>query len=362
MKPTSDSAGKHYDDSSFPADASVEAQASGALPLPPPVPSPAPGLSAKDYLHVQPDILSRPSSPGTISNISVEEWQHLTRSAKQGSLRDPKTWRRRWDAFWLRNLGLFYMLLAAVFGTAMVVTTRFLEIQGNKGKGMHPFHVLFARMGITALLSTSYMAYRKTEHFPFGMKEVRLLLVCRGVGGFFGIFGMYYSLLYLPVSDATVLTYLAPGLSCWACSFLINEPFTRIDKIGTFVSLAGVIFIARPASLLSLGHHEVATSQHSFNATTNATNETVADPFDSANVTPQQRIIAVAFAMVGVMGAVVAYTTIRWIGKRAHPLISVNYFATWCTIVSVVMQLSIPSVGFVLPADLKDWGLLIFLG
>lgn len=66
--------------------------------------------------------------------------------------------------------------------------------------------------------------------------------------------------------------------------------------------------------------------------------------------------------MLGVCGTVVAFTTIRWIGKRAHPLISVNYFAAWCTIVSFVMQFVLPGVGFLLPADAKEWGYLIFLG
>ncbi|EAT87209.2 hypothetical protein SNOG_04818 [Parastagonospora nodorum SN15] len=79
-------------------------------------------------------------------------------------------------------------------------------------------------------------------------------------------------------------------------------------------------------------------------------------------VTPQQRAMAVGFAMLGVFGAAGAYTTIRWIGKRAHPLISVNYFASWCTIVSIVAMFTMPDVGFLLPRYLKDWCYLIFLG
>jgi len=41
---------------------------------------------------------------------------------------------------------------------------------------------------------------------------------------------------------------------------------------------------------------------------------------------------------------------------------SVNYFATVCTIISTVMMLSLPGVGFLLPANLKEWGYLIALG
>lgn len=80
------------------------------------------------------------------------------------------------------------------------------------------------------------------------------------------------------------------------------------------------------------------------------------------NVTPAQRLAAVGLALVGVFGSVCAFTTIRWIGKRAHPLISVNYFAVWCTIVSTIAQFTLPGVGFLLPADAREWGMLIFLG
>lgn len=46
-------------------------------------------------------------------------------------------------------------------------------------------------MSITLVLASVYMYLKKTPHFPFGMPEVRWLLVARGVGGFFGVFGMY---------------------------------------------------------------------------------------------------------------------------------------------------------------------------
>src|SRR5689334_3537696 len=106
-------------------------------------------------------------------------------------------------------------------------------------------------MGITVLFSSLYMWYTKTEHFPLGLKEVRSLLIARGLFGFFGVFGMYCellgivlfahtdcfsdSLLYLPLADATVITFLAPSLACWACSYLINEPFTRLEQIAAYI-------------------------------------------------------------------------------------------------------------------------------
>lgn len=51
--------------------------------------------------------------------------------------------------------------------------------------------ILFVRMAITTTLSTAYMWWTDIPYFPFGMKEVRWLLLLRGIGGFFGVFGMY---------------------------------------------------------------------------------------------------------------------------------------------------------------------------
>jgi drug/metabolite transporter (DMT)-like permease len=172
------------------------------------------------------------------------------------------------------------------------------------------------------------------------------------------------SLLYLPLADATVITFLAPSLACWACSYLINEPFTRMEQIAAYVSLFGVVLIARPTSLFSSSSAEAPTASGDGDMAVSYPNSTThhADASNYDNVTPAQRAGAVGIAMIGVLGAAVAYTTIRWIGKRAHPLISVNYFAAWCTLVSIVMMLSLPGVGFLLPSNLKEWGYLFFLG
>ena len=320
----------------------------------------------------------RPLSPDTISNLSLDEYEqirpgrlsHLSEVALRSPSQSPAPPRRgfrgRLQKFWVRNKGLSYMLLGQVFGTLMNVTTRLLEIEGNKGKGLHPFQILFARMGITFFMASGYMWFKKTPHFPFGLPEVRWLLVARGLGGFCGVFGMYYSLLYLPLADATVITFLAPSLACWACSILIKEPFTRIEKLAGLVSLVGVILIARPTSLFSalIGGSETPLASGNSDAVPsgNSTAPAIADASSYENVTPTQRLSAVGIALIGVLGSATAYTTIRWIGKRAHPLVSVNYFAALCFLVSIVMQAALPGVGFILPADLKEWGYLFFLG
>lgn len=203
------------------------------------------------------------------------------------------------------------------------------------------------------------MWYAKVPH-PLGIREVRSLLVIRGVTGFFGVFGLYYSLVYLPLSEATVLTFLAPILCCYACSLVIQgEVFTRKQQFAGVLSLVGVILIARPMSLFS---HGTPVSPEAFvpdNAASASTsffsNSTTADPVGSVHspreVTPEERFMAILAALMGVIGATGAYTSIRKIGQRAHPLVSVTYFSTLTTVISVIAVLVLPSVSFRIPGN-----------
>jgi len=159
------------------------------------------------------------------------------------------------------------------------------------------------------------------------------------------------SLSYLPLPDAIVITFLVPTMMSFVCSIVpsLKEPFTIQEKAGGLISLIGVILIARPTFIFHSG-------------TAHNTLVSIA-PVKPPYVSPSQRTLAVALALVGVLGASGAYSTIRVIGQRAHPLISVTYFAAMTTICSLIGILTIPSVGGMLfPQDLLEWGLLIGIG
>jgi len=119
--------------------------------------------------------------------------------------------------------------------------------------------------GITLICCIIYMSIAGIPDPILGPKGVRMLLFTRGFCGsvsrhipsivaditipshrFFGIFGVYYSLQYLSLSDATVLTYvlcwcftydvqtktpmfrfLSPLTTAIAGALLLSEPFTR---------------------------------------------------------------------------------------------------------------------------------------
>ena len=129
------------------------------------------------------------------------------------------------------------------------------------------------------------------------------------------------------------------------------------------VSFLGVILIARPVSVFSSAVRDSPTSPGAADHGLASGNSSATTEHDfDAHVTPAQRLTAVGVALTGVLGAACAYTTIRWIGKRAHPLISVNYFAAWSTLVSTVALAAIKDIHFQLPAGWMQWALLLVLG
>ncbi|CAG8027055.1 unnamed protein product [Penicillium salamii] len=261
--------------------------------------------------------------------------------------------RRAWQVLWLRNKGMALVLLAQMFGASMNVMTQILEIHS----AMHPFQVLFARMSITAVASYLYMWWASVPS-PFGTRPVRPLLLLRATSGFMGVYGLYYSVQYLPLSEATVITFLAPIMTCYACSLLIpGETFSRRQQLAALVSLGGVVLIARPFSKRTPQTVTSApTAVAAWAMSLSAHDETPSDA-DSYH-----HVMATIVAFVGVIGAAGAYTSIRMIGRRAHPLVSVTYFSSVTTIISFVAMATMPWVPFRLPNSAIEWTLLTGLG
>ncbi|PGH30748.1 hypothetical protein GX50_06468 [[Emmonsia] crescens] len=262
-----------------------------------------------------------------------------------------QSWRRKLRHTWLMSKGMLMVMLAQFFGASMSVMTRTLVLDGSHGEGMHPFQILFARMSITVLLSLLYMLYARVPH-PFGIRSVRPLLLLRGISGFIGVFGMYYSLLYLALSEATVLTFLAPIGCCYVCSLTIpNETFTRRQQVAGLASLLGVVLIARPVSLFH--GSSVVVSGSAAEAKPGAA---------GAADDTYKRTLGILAALLGVLGATAAYTSIRIIGKRTHPLVSVTYFSGITTIISLLGVLLIPTISFRVPGNIMELLLLVGLG
>ncbi|KAL1942255.1 hypothetical protein VTO73DRAFT_6319 [Trametes versicolor] len=200
------------------------------------------------------------------------------------------------------------------------------------------FELIFVRMSITWVCCISYMLIVGVPDPILGPKGVRLLLAARGFFGFFGLFGVYYSLQYLSLSDATVLTFLAPMCTAVTGAVLLHEKLSWREAFAGLASLLGVVLIARPDFIFGKQHHGISSAN---------------------DVTPAQRVGAVGIALLGVLGATGAYTTIRAVGKRAHPLHNLVSFSSQCVIVATVAMV-IMRTPVVIPMR-WDWLLMLLL-
>ncbi|KAK4235944.1 hypothetical protein C8A03DRAFT_17362 [Achaetomium macrosporum] len=303
-----------------------------------------------------------PCQTGALSPIPYIHPPRMRRAAIAQSLR----------RFWDDNRGVILVGVSQFFGALMNLAARLLELES----GMHPMQILFARQSMTTALSCLYMWWKTVPDFPLGPRGVRGVLVIRGLSGFFGIYGMWYSMMYLPLAEATVITFLAPMLSGYVCDILLNDPFTRREQLASFIAIAGVVLIARPASLFGGDHSDDTTilPPNQPNSTLIPEIPTLHPRAAGADMnesepTPTQRLFAILVALIGVLGAAGAYTAIRCIGRRAHPLITVTYFSAWSTVVSTACLLAAPSLGWpdinfpgLLPSSAYEWFLLVSLG
>ncbi|KAI1204377.1 uncharacterized protein F4807DRAFT_465732 [Annulohypoxylon truncatum] len=289
----------------------------------------------------------------TVSPIGGEQWVDDSVSTKHEGRR---TVCQELRAFYERNIGLFFVFLAQVFASLMAMATRLLETGFEKK--FHALQIIFVRMFATAALGSLYMWYKNVPDFPLGRREIRGLLVLRGLAGFTGLFCLYYSLSYLDIADSTVITFLVPTTTAIVCFIVLREPYTVKEAIAGFIAFAGVLFIARPAFLFPQHDEDKPQDDSSKLFIVGQPKGMVPE----MPATPAQRSFAVILAVIGTFGAASAYSIIRLIGKRAHSLISVNYFAILATVVSFLVIMVVPDLHFEIPENAVQWSLLISIG
>ncbi|KZT03028.1 integral membrane protein DUF6 [Laetiporus sulphureus 93-53] len=229
----------------------------------------------------------------------------------------------RWKGFQTRchhifknNTGLLLIALSQAFGSMMSL---FVKKLNSVDPPVPMLELICIRMIITWMCCVSYMSLTKIPDPILGPKGIRLLLAFRGVCGFTGLFGSYYSLQYLSLSDATVLQFLAPMCTAIVGAIVLKEEFKRSQALASLCSLVGVVLIARPTFLFGGKSSPTAPDSHP--------------------VLDGRGVVTLLIPMFGVLGATGAYTSIRAMGKRAHPMHSIVAFSTQCVITSTVAML-----------------------
>jgi drug/metabolite transporter (DMT)-like permease len=212
--------------------------------------------------------------------------------------------------------GSLYMVGSALAFSAMSVAVKLA------GQRLPSQEIVLARAVVSLVLS--YGLLRRAGIPIWGQQKGLLLL--RGLTGFLGLSCVFYSLTHLPLADATVIQYLHPTFTALFAAIFLGEALRSSIVFASFVSLMGVVLVAKPGFLLGTG---------------------------AGGLPP----LALAAAVGGAFFSGCAYVIVRKLSAREHPLVIVLYFP----LVSVPLSLPTVANGLVMPEGF-EWGLLLFVG
>lgn len=243
------------------------------------------------------------------------------------------------------NSGAIMLLFSQFFGSIMNTTVKLLSTKSEDVDPIDPIQILFTRMLITYLCCVAYMLVdKRIPQAPFGARPIRKLLCLRGLVGFVGIVGSYYSLQYLSLSDAIAISFSIPmvtGIFAW---IFLGERYTCTEGVCGLFALCGVVMIAKPSFFFG-------------DALTQTSNN---EAIESANT--NKRLISTGAGVVGVIGGAFVYIVLRKIGHAAHPLLSISYYSLLSVILTLFAFVFIPEVKFAIPRSPRQWFLLGMIG
>jgi drug/metabolite transporter (DMT)-like permease len=154
----------------------------------------------------------------------------------------------------------------------------------------------------------------------------RGMLLLRGLFGFCALLCFFYAVTKLPLADVTVLHFTNPVFTAVLASLFLAESMQPREIAGLVLSLAGVVFVARPSFLFGRW---------------------------AANLD----LTAVVIALTASVMSSCAYTTIRKLRTTDHHLVIIFYFS----LVSAVASIPLTAGVFTWPRP-GEWVLLICVG
>jgi drug/metabolite transporter (DMT)-like permease len=189
------------------------------------------------------------------------------------------------------------------------------------GRRLPSMEIVLLRAVVTLVLS--YALVRRAKLPLWGNR--RSLLIIRGVLGAAALACFYFSIVHLPLAEATVIQYTNPVFAALLAGVLLGERLGRRELVGVAASLIGVLLIARPSFLFA----------------------------GSAQIDPVHVVIAVA----GALFSATAYVTVRMLRNIDNALVVVFYFP----LVTVPLVLPFALVNWTWPTPL-EWAVLLGIG
>jgi drug/metabolite transporter (DMT)-like permease len=177
---------------------------------------------------------------------------------------------------------------------AMIIGSFWFSVMGLMvklaGRRLGSMEIVFARSVIT--LGLSWWSLWRLGVHPLGTNR-RLLLV-RGLLGATALLFYFYSLVHLPLGEATLIQYTNPVFAIVLAAVVLEEALHAREIVCLVASLVGVLLVAHPP------------------------------PLFGGNAAPASAL-AVGSAVIGAACSGFAYTLVRKMRGSEHPLVIVGY-------------------------------------
>ncbi|KAJ2157036.1 hypothetical protein GGF46_004781 [Coemansia sp. RSA 552] len=196
--------------------------------------------------------------------------------------------------------------------------------------GFPSLQIVFARSVLQLLLGLLGCAVYRAN--PLGPAGLRHWLVARGAAGAFGNACFFYAVSQMALADATVVFFTGPVFSALFASWLLGEPYTRVDRAASVVCLAGIVLVVRPAALFGTSSVLLANNE----------------------------LAGAIAALVGAMSGALAYCVVRRVGSAVHFMVHVVYFGFISMIGSSAAMFAFQAPR--LPVSSREWALMGMLG
>lgn len=184
------------------------------------------------------------------------------------------------------TLGIIFIIGSAF---CFALMNLFIRLSGD----VPTLQKCFFRNFFALVIAASSLLRTKTK-FRIGEGNLKYLLV-RSLAGGIGMVGNFYAVDHMPISDASMLNKLSPFFAIVFSYFMLKEQANLFEWLSVIAAFIGALFVAKP----SFG----------------------------------MEMIPAAAGIMGGLGAGLAYTNVRILGKRGeNSMIIVAFFSGFTTL------------------------------
>lgn len=190
------------------------------------------------------------------------------------------------------------------------------------GRRLGSMEIVLARSVVT--LGLSWWSLWRAGVSPLGNN--RRLLFVRGLLGSTALLFYFYSIVHLPLGEATLIQYTNPVFATLLAAVILDEALRTPEILCLIASLLGVLFVAHPSAVFG---------------------------GDAPTANP----LYVGAAVIGAICSGAAYTLVRKMRGAEHPIVIVGYLP----LLGVPMSLPFAVADWTWPAR-WEWLVLIGVG